>query len=267
MRFVSRYPVLVAGWVLVAIILAGAPPASSAEPDTEEPVTFSIPDVWPWAYEDDAGELRGSLIDVATRLSEMTGVPVVPRLRPLRRAIVELQTGAVNFSILFQNPHLDVEAINVSSVTQVNILLAAMAETDYPLTLRELKGKRVAYIRGTYLGEAFEKDTEVVKVPVNAISQAVELLSLGRISAILASDHNIYRTLSSMDLSRDLLRYSQHVPGQKGALYMSRAASRPEAARKFRAAIEQMEADGELQRIFYGKSTSTSKPRTLLSAQ
>ncbi len=267
MRFVSRFPVLIAGWVLVATLLVGAPFASSAEPETEEPVTFSIPDVWPWAYEDDTGELHGSLIEVATRLSDMTGVPVVPRLRPLRRAIVELRTGEVNFSILFQTPQMDVEAINVSPVTQVNILLAAMAESDYPLTLSELRGKRVAYIRGTYLGEAFEKDTEVVKVPVNAISQAVELLSLGRISAILASDHNIYRTLSSMDLSRDLLRYHQHVPGQKGVLYMSRAASRPEVARKFSVAIKQMEADGELQRIFYGRSMSTSQPDTLLSAQ
>jgi ABC-type amino acid transport substrate-binding protein len=256
----SRFPVFIAKCLFVASILVSSASADDA-------VTFSIPDVWPWAYEDGDGELHGSLIDVARRLSDKTGIPVVPRLRPLRRAIVELQAGAVNFSILFQNPKLDIEAVNVSSVTQVNILLAAKAESDYPLTLDELKGKRVAYIRGTYLGEAFERNEEVEKVPVGAISQAVELLSLGRISAILASDHNIYRTLSSQNLSRDLLRYSEHVPGLNGTLYMSRIASRPEAARKFGAAVKQMEADGELHQIFYGKAPRAYKHATLLSSQ
>lgn len=267
MRRVTRFPALVAGGLLVAALVAGSPLVSAAEPVAKEAVTFAIPDVWPWAYEDEAGELRGSLIEVANRLSEKTGVPVTPRLRPLRRAIFELRTGDVNFSILFQNPELDIEAVNVSPITQVNLLLAAMADSEYPLTLGELKGKRVAYIRGTYLGEAFEQDTDVVKVPVNAISQALELLSMGRISAILASDHNIYRTLASQDVSRDRLRYHEHVPGQKGTLYMSRAAIRPEAAVRFSAAIAEMDADGELHRIFYGKSASAGEHGTLLSAQ
>lgn len=243
----SRLSSFIARFLFVVSILMS--PVSA-----EEPVTFAIPDVWPWAYEADNGELRGSLIEVAERLSDLTGIPVEPQLRPLRRAIVELRSGTVNFTILFQTPELDIEAINVGSVTQVNILLAAMAGSDYPLTLSDLKGKRVAYIRGTYLGEEFEYDTDVLKVPVSAVSQALDLLSLGRISAILASDHNIYRTLSSRDLSRDLLRYRRHVPGQKGALYMSRKSSRPEVARKFSAAIDRLNANGELDEIFFGEA-------------
>ncbi|WP_225316529.1 MULTISPECIES: substrate-binding periplasmic protein [Marinobacter] len=263
----TRFPALIAGGLLVAALVAASSLVFAAEPAAEDAVTFAIPDVWPWAYENEAGELRGSLIEVANRLSEKTGIPVIPRLRPLRRAIFELRTGDVNFSILFQNPELDNEAVNVSPITQVNLLLAAMADSEYPLTLRALKGKRVAYIRGTYLGDAFEQDTDVVKVPVNAISQALELLSMGRISAILASDHNIYRTLAAQNVSRDRLRYHEHVPGQKGTLYMSREALRPEAALRFSAAIAEMDADGELHRIFYGKSASVDEGDTLLSAQ
>lgn len=265
---ITRLPVLIAGCVLVAISVAGFSVASAAEPAMgDAAVTFSIPDVWPWAYEDDDGELHGSLIEVINRLSDKTGIPITPQLRPLRRAIVELRTGEVNFSMLFENPDMDIEAINVVPIIQVNILLTAMAESDYPLRLGELKGKKVAYIRGTYLGDVFERDTDVVKVPVTAISQAVELLLLGRISAILASDHNIYHTLISLNLDRDLFRYAEHVPGQKGTLYMSRAASRPEAARKFSAAIAQMEANGELQRIFYGKAASAGQHDTASSSQ
>lgn len=263
--------VLFARYLLVAVSIVAFPTASAAGPDNspapEEAVLFSIPDVWPWAYEDDAGELKGSLIKVVNRLSEMTGVPAIPRLRPLRRAIVELRTGEVNFTILFQNPELDIEAINVASVTRVNILLVGLARSEHPLVLEDLKGQRVAYIRGTYLGEVFEHDTEVVKVPVSSVSQAVDMLNLGRISAILASDHNIYRTLSARNLSRDALRYREHVPGQNGVLYMSRAGARHDVAQKFRSAIEQMDADGELHEIFFGQSTSTDQQDPLPSAQ
>ncbi|WP_152206424.1 substrate-binding periplasmic protein [Marinobacter changyiensis] len=267
MRSVTRYPVLIAGWFLVVLSAFHVASAFSAERNPFEAVTFAIPDVWPWAYEVDDGQLHGSLIEVVQRLSEITGISVIPRLRPVRRAIVELRSGSVHFSILFQNPELDIDAINVSQVVRVNILLATMAGSDYPVLLGDLKGKRVAFVRGTYLGEEFKRDTDVVKVPVHVVDQAVDMLSLGRISAILASDHNLYRTLSSRQQSRDTLRFSEHVPGLNGTLYMSRAASRPEAARRFSAAIEQMQADGELHRIFYGKATSANKPATLLFAQ
>lgn len=255
-----RFLAYVARHLFAAIFLISSASADDA-------VTFAIPDVWPWAYETESGELGGSLIDVAGRLSEITGIPVELQLRPLRRTIVELRSGEADFSILFQNPELDIEVINVASVTRVKILLAAMADSEYPLTLQDLEGRRVAYIRGTYLGEDFEADTDVLKVPVNGVGQALELLSLGRISAILASDHNIYRTLSSRDMPRDLLRYHEHVSGQNGTLYISRVARRPEAAREFAAAIEQMSADGELDEIFYGERRNTESQHTGSSAQ
>ncbi|MDI9245019.1 transporter substrate-binding domain-containing protein [Marinobacter sp. CHS3-4] len=239
----------------IALLLVGVAvaPVSLAESDTK-PVTFAIADVWPWAYEDQRGKPSGSLVDVMRRLSELTDVPVEPRLRPVRRAISELKNGHINFSILFQSPDLDRQAVNLGKVVQANILLAATAETDYPLTLESLSGKSVAYIRGTYLGEAFEQNTEVVKVPVTLISQAIDLLSIGRISAILASDHAILKALEAMGLSSDVLRYNKHVPGQSGVLYMSGKAQRSDAAMKFREAIALMDENGELNRIFFGES-------------
>ncbi|MDF0748987.1 hypothetical protein NLU14_01935 [Marinobacter sp. 71-i] len=68
-------------------------------------------------------------------------------------------------------------------------------------------------------------------------------------------------------LSRDALRYREHVPGQNGTLYMSRAGARHDVAHKFRSAIEQMNADGELREIFFGQSTSTDQQDPLPSAQ
>jgi polar amino acid transport system substrate-binding protein len=235
-------------YLALFVCLAVAPVSVASD----EPVTFAIPDAWPWAYED-KGVPQGSLVDVVNRLSELSNVPVSFRLRPVKRALVELDAGAVNFSLLFQSPFLDARAINVAQVVQVSIMLAAPANTDYPLTLEALEGQRIGFIRGTYLGEAFRNDTGVNKVPVALITQAVEMLSIGRLSAILASDHAILRALEAMDLSPDVLRYSNHIPGQRGALYMSRRASRPDVADRFRQAVAVMKQNNEFEKIFFGE--------------
>jgi len=227
-------------------------PAKAALASNEPAVVFAIPDVWPWAYEDRDGIPRGSLIQVTNRLSELTGVPIETRLRPLRRALIELNSGEVNFSLLFQSPAMDSRATNVAQVMKINIMLAASADTDYPLTLEALKGKRIGYIRGAYLGDAFERDTDVEKVPVAVISQGIEMLDLGRLSAILASDHAIIRSLQSMERSNDELRFRKHKLGQAGTLYMSRRAPRSAVAEKFRVAIATMTESNELNQIFFG---------------
>lgn len=248
----------VAGFVLLGLLAWGAGASAEtvtkvgASSDGAAPVTFAIPDVWPWAYEDRDGNPQGSLIEVVRRLSDLTGIAAKTRLRPLRRALVDLEAGEVNFSLLFQSPALDIRAINIAQVMTINIMLAAYADTDYPLTLEALEGKRIAFIRGTYLGEAFEQNDSVQKAPVAVISQGIEMLSLGRLSAILASDHAILRSLQAMGLDRDVLRYNKHVSGQPGALYMSRKAPRPDVAEKFSEAIARMVESGELNRLFFG---------------
>lgn len=216
--------------------------------------TFSIPDVWPWAYEGDNGEKRGSLIRLADRLSDISGVPTSVVLRPQRRVILEIASGDADFTFLFQGPALDELALPVRKVVNVNLLLLAAADTKYPLNLDALANQRVAYIRGTYLGEEFEDNADIIKVPVNSVGQAIELLMMGRIAAILASDHNILRTIESRGLKFRQFRDRQHVQGQPVMLYRSRTGSDPAQADKFARALETMAESGELKDIFFGEA-------------
>lgn len=245
--------------LVVFLIFAVAVPEalgddSAAADNDPEQVIFAIADVWPWAYEDDEGTLRGSLVKVASRLSELSGVAVESRIRPVRRAFNELHSGDTDFSILFQSPDRDRDAVNIGTVGSFNIMLTALADTAYPLSLEALAGKRVAFIRGTYLGAAFERNDSVQKVPVNHARQAIELLKRGRISAMLTSDHALHWTAEALDLPTDLLRSEELVSGQSGTLYMSRKLQRPDVAAKFRVAIAEMSATGELNAIFFGKA-------------
>lgn len=217
-------------------------------------VTFAVPNVWPWGFEDDQGMMKGSLIDLIARVSELSGVPIRAQLLPLRRVIRDIRRGKADFAFLFQSPELDEEAIPLHTVLQLNLTLMALENTDYPLTLTSLAGKRVGYVRGTYLGEAFEADEAVMKVPVHDIRQATEMLLLGRIAAVLASDHNLAMTLDSYHFPKEAFRFESHVRGQKARLYMSLASDKDDQAQRLRAALQQMTEDGELQRIFQTSS-------------
>ncbi|WP_342630712.1 transporter substrate-binding domain-containing protein [Marinobacter alkaliphilus] len=227
---------------------------SSESLPANSPAIFAIPDVWPWGFQGDQGELQGSLITLMDRLSELSGVPVSAQLLPLRRVILDLLTGRAEFTFLFQSPELDENAFPVDTVLQINLMLMAMRDADFPLTLDGLAGKRVGYVRGTYLGESFKADEAVLKVPVYNIRQAIEMLMLERISAVLASDHNIAMTIDAYGFPAEEFRLQEHVKGQKARLYMSPDSGNPEHARLFKEALQHMRDNGELQRIFQTSS-------------
>lgn len=233
-----------------AVLVAAALPAFAESTRAN----FSVPEVWPWAYETENGQKSGSLIKLTSRLSELSGVPVSIELRPQRRVLLEIASGDADFTFLFQSPELDEKAVPVVKVMNVNLLLLAAADTNYPLDLTSLANQRVAYIRGTYLGEAFTNNVDIIKVPINSVGQAIELLMMGRIAAILASDHNILRTLESRNMTFRQFRYQQHVQGQPAMLYRSRAGSDPAQADKFARALEAMAESGELKDIFFGQA-------------
>jgi ABC-type amino acid transport substrate-binding protein len=252
--------VILRGLILALLVLAAHAKADDyAVPSVrgssaDAAALFAIPDVWPWGYKDDQGEIQGSLIELINRLSELSGVPIRKQLLPLRRVILDVTRGRAEFAFLFQSPDLDENTVPVDTVLQLNLMLMAMRDADFPLTLDGLAGKRVGYVRGTYLGESFKADEAVLKVPVYNIRQAIEMLMLERISAVLASDHNIAMTIDAYDFPAEEFREQEHVKGQKARLYMSPISGNPEHARLFKEALQHMRDNGELQRIFQTSS-------------
>lgn len=125
---------LVAFLVAAAHVSANDEVASGESVPATSPAIFAIPDVWPWGFQDDKGELQGSLITLMDRLSELSGVPVSAQLLPLRRVILDLLRGRAEFAFLFQSPDLDENAFPVDTILQLNLMLMAMRDTDFPLT-------------------------------------------------------------------------------------------------------------------------------------
>lgn len=218
--------------------------------DALTPALFVTPDVWPWGYSDEQGQPAGMLPRFASRVAAIANVPMVNELRPHRRAIAELESGETDFVVLFQSPVADAAGVHVVNLVTVEILLAGMAGSEYPLTIEALAGKSIGYIRGAYYVEAFEHDQEVIKVPVNNLHQAIHMLKLGRLDAVVASDQAFYHTLKAMELSVDEFRSDTIINAQNVLLYMSRKARNPVLFRAIQRAALQMRENGELDQIF-----------------
>lgn len=240
--------------LLLALAALTAGTAGAALPEAQAPdsprLVFATAEVWPWGFQGPEGEPAGTLIQVTDRIAAVTALPLFNELRPHRRAIVELASGSADFAVLFESPANNAIAIPVETLLTVRVILAGRAGEDYPLSLEGLAGREVAYIRGTYYGEDFARNDRIIKVPVASLHQALEMLRLGRVDAIVASDQALYRTLNAQGLDDTDLRTDVVIARQKAYLYMSRKARHPELFEPVRQAVRQMRDAGELDAIF-----------------
>lgn len=240
--------------LLFALAAATAPVAtgsSSDEPDAERPqLIFATADVWPWGFRGPDDQPDGTLIRFTDRLAAIANLPLTNELRPHRRAIVELASGSVDFAVLFESPENNAIGIPVERLLTVRVIMAGRAGEDTPLSIEAMSGREVAFIRGTYYGEAFARNEQIIKVPVAGLDQALEMLKLGRVDAIVASDQALYQTLSAREIPLSQLRTDVVISEQNAHLYMSRKARYPELLEPVRQAMIQMRETGELDAIF-----------------
>ncbi len=230
------------------LALLGLPlQAAAAE---RAPAMFMTADVWPWGYHDEHGEAAGLISEFARRLGEVAGIPIENRIAPYPRLIRELRLGNVTFAVLFDNPTLDDFTRNLGPVLHSHLLFLSLERNQLQLSLAGLADKRVGYIRGTYYGQAFEQDQRLRKVAVSDLEQGLRMLMLGRLDAIMISETVLHHTLDMLALDIDRFVYSVHSQEHPANLYMFHQPDDPEQGERLRAALDQLRADGELEKLF-----------------
>lgn len=235
----------------------------SQDPDTSaetERIVFMTADVWPWGYLDAEGQPGGLISEFAERLAQVAELPLDNRVLPHQRLLAEFKRGRGDFTVVFENPDLDHLADSLGQVLSTDILLVANRDFTGSPTLEALAGKRVGYISGTYYGEAFQQNDNLVKIPVYNLDQAIEMLHINRLDALISSDIVFHHSLISQDLQPSAFRYETHTRGHTAHLYRSRQATNTHVAVRLQSALAQMQQAGELSRLFYSQLRSQPTP-------
>jgi ABC-type amino acid transport substrate-binding protein len=137
-------------------------------------------------------------------------------------------------------------------ILEANILLIALQRSSQRLMLPALAGRTLGYIGGTYYGEAFQADTDIVKIPLSSLDQAVKLLQRNRLEALTTSDILLHHSLQQAQLDPRALRARVLTRGHAAYLYATRDNSASPHATAVRAALVEMRESGEMQAIFRG---------------
>lgn len=245
---------------IACLLLAFCTPnAFSQPPDLEsQGIAFMTADVWPWGYLDANAQPVGLISTFAERLAQVAELPLDNRVLPHQRLLVEFKRGLGDYTVVFENPKLDNFAESIGIVLEADILLVANREHTGKLTLKALEGKRVGYISGTYYGEAFQQNDNIIKIPVYNLDQAMEMLRIDRLDALISSDVVFYHSLISQGLRPDLFHYEVHARGQAAHLYMSHKATHKHLAPRLQAALHTLHQSGELRTLFYSELRSSA---------
>ncbi|SDU30648.1 substrate-binding periplasmic protein [Halopseudomonas salegens] len=237
-------------WLLFTCLLTfGGSLAATPSGSTSAPLQVLVADVWPWAYEDEQQELRGLLPDLFAELASISGQALNVRRLPHQRLLHDFERGQGDLSILFANPEVDRFAARSAPILSTRFMLVAPRDSAGELSLSALSGKTVAYIRGTFYGSAFEANQSIIKIPVHHLEQAVAMLQVGRLDALISSEQVLHYTLQEIGSPADDWRIELHAEEQMAYLYRHRENVPASRIEPLLAALEQLRASGELQRL------------------
>ncbi len=236
--------------LLISLLITSC--SAMGETETRSPAapTFLIAEVWPWGYFDQNHEPAGLIKTFAARLSEHAGVEMNYRILPHQRVLADFRRNEGDYTMLFQNPEVDSFAERVGMVQVSDILLVTQRESQQSLTLGALAGKTLGYIGGTYYGEAFQADQSIVKLPLSSLDQAIRMLQLGRLDALITSDILLHHSLRQAQLDPGAFRAQVLTRGHEAFLYVSQGSRNAVHVPKVRAALEEMRDNGELDAMF-----------------
>lgn len=236
--------------LLIFLLFASCSAMGSHGNERSNAPIFLIAEVWPWGYLDEHKQPGGLIIEFASRLGALAGIEMHYRVLPHQRVLADFRGHEGDYTLLFQNPEVDSFAERVGVAQVSDILLITPRDSRQELTVAALAGKRLGYIGGTYYGEAFSADQNVVKLPLSSLDQAIRMLELGRLDALITSDVLLHHTLRQMQLGPQAFRARVLTRGHQAYLYASRSNHSAIHLPAIRAALEEMRSSGELDTLF-----------------
>lgn len=177
---------------LVAVLLLGAPPATTAEPPQATPpvLKYGYPEQPPRAFTNSKGEADGYYPKLLRVLLPRAGIPWQSGSYPAKRLMVNLGSGETNFSILVKNPLLDKCCLYGNKPVWFDELRVYHVGDKPPVRKREdLIGKRIITLAGFAYGGLIsfidDPDNRIENHPAQSHQAAFEMLDASRADYVL----------------------------------------------------------------------------------
>lgn len=227
---------------------AAAESSDSAAEQSDAPLVFTLPGVYPWAMRSESGEDKGILVDLVQALEKKTEWPLEYRIRPLPRNILELRRGEADYSFMFEIPDAETFARPVNELLQVRILLIGPVDAQSVDSLSDMEGSNIGYIRGSWVGDFYAREEGINAVPIRDFSHGLQLVSRQRLDGIVIGEVALMSDYEP-EAGDPPIRVLTELSRTKGLMYFSTASDREDSVPVLSNAMRDLVEDGTLDAV------------------
>jgi len=192
------YTCLQKWWLLT---LLSSMPVSNAH--AQITLNVGLPSFPPFAYPPTEKGQRGTLVTLYAMLEKELRKELDVHLKiqhyPYARTLVGLQDGSLDLALIFKNLSLEGAVTYVAKVAQSKIIV--IYDHEHPIQKYEdlYQLFDIAVIRQAHYEPRFDVDKKINKFPVENYRQAIQLLTLGRVAAVVGAHSGLQYIIDSFE--------------------------------------------------------------------
>lgn len=150
----------------------------------------------PLGYINDQGNSAGIYYEITKKFAKATGMDVIIRLLPFQRMIGGLVRGKIDCAIFFTSAERQqiFTQVGLAFKKPVIIALRPLEPDESKFNVENLayfEGKKLGHVRGAQYSDALEKNTKIIKWPVNSYRNGLRMLAKGRIDGFVGGKETI----------------------------------------------------------------------------
>lgn len=169
-------------------------------------------------------------------------------LVPFARALEGVTEGTVDMVIMFPNPTLTENAINIGLVLPVENVVMGRADTRLR-SFADLRGKMVALVRGARYDDRISTRNGVTVYPVDNYAQCLELLVSKRVDCVVGPKMGLLYSARRQGIPLHALGKPMLLSVGQGSVFLSADSATAERRERIAEAIRTLMLRGVIQQI------------------
>tara|TARA_R110000764_G_scaffold29279_3_gene68745 strand:- start:313 stop:1068 length:756 start_codon:yes stop_codon:yes gene_type:complete len=188
----------------------------------DQRLSFSVPPFSPFNGFDEQSQCKGIGVLAIEKVTNTLNTPLKLAAFPYARILNSLKNGELDLALLFKNNTVteDVEYIGPLSLEKIFIL------TQPDTTIKQYKDlyqlTRIAVIRSAQFNKKFDQDKRLNKISVNSYNQAIRLLKLNRINAVIGSKVGLEYALYQEKVDEDIMANAFYLGTKELGLHLAK---------------------------------------------